>query len=91
MNSTKNIVWARSSCGKVRKNTSSFRQEPMADVAERGWKRRFDEPITLPRGSQLVTLEGAGLLFRPVPRFVVWYKPPCRGDFRVCFGEPSIV
>jgi hypothetical protein len=25
-----------------------------------GWKRRFDEPIPLPRGRQLVTLEDAG-------------------------------
>jgi hypothetical protein len=29
-------------------------------VADRGWKRRFDEPIPLPRGRQLVTLEDAG-------------------------------
>jgi hypothetical protein len=26
----------------------------------RGWKRRFDEPIPLPRGRQLVTLADAG-------------------------------
>src|ERR1700681_4488631 len=26
----------------------------------RGWKRRFDEPIPLPRGRQLVTLQDAG-------------------------------
>jgi hypothetical protein len=30
-----------------------------APVAEQGWKRRFDEPIPLPRGRQLVTLEAA--------------------------------
>jgi hypothetical protein len=29
-------------------------------VADRGWKRRFDEPIPLPRGRQFVTLEDAG-------------------------------
>jgi len=29
-------------------------------VADRGWKRRFDDPIPLPRGRQLVTLEDAG-------------------------------
>jgi hypothetical protein len=29
-------------------------------VAERGWKRPFDEPIPLPRDRQLVTLEDAG-------------------------------
>jgi hypothetical protein len=28
--------------------------------ADRGWKRHFDEPIDLPRGRQLVTLEDAG-------------------------------
>ena len=38
----------------------SFRQELMADVVERGWKRRFDQPIPLPRGRQLVTLQDAG-------------------------------
>jgi hypothetical protein len=30
-------------------------------VANRGWKRSFDEPIPLPRGRQLVTLEDAGI------------------------------
>jgi hypothetical protein len=29
-------------------------------VAERGWKRPFDDPIPLPRGRQIVTLEDAG-------------------------------
>jgi hypothetical protein len=29
-------------------------------MADRGWKRQFDEPIPLPRGRQLVTLEDAG-------------------------------
>jgi hypothetical protein len=29
-------------------------------LADRGWQRRFDEPIPLPRGRQLVTLEEAG-------------------------------
>ncbi len=28
-------------------------------VAERGWKHRFDDPIPLPRGRQIVTLEDA--------------------------------
>jgi hypothetical protein len=32
----------------------------MNRLAHRGWKRRFDEPIPLPRGHQLVTLEDAG-------------------------------
>jgi len=31
---------------------------PQRDVVnDRGWKRRFDDPIPLPRGRQLVTLK----------------------------------
>jgi len=37
-------------------------------VAERGWKRRFDEPIPLPRGRQLVTLEDAGNYITKLPK-----------------------
>jgi hypothetical protein len=29
-------------------------------LADRGWKRPFDDPIPLPRGRELVTLEDAG-------------------------------
>jgi hypothetical protein len=29
-------------------------------VANQGWKRPFEDPIRLPRGRQLVTLEDAG-------------------------------
>jgi hypothetical protein len=29
-------------------------------VADRGWKRAFDEPIPLPRGRRLITLGDAG-------------------------------
>jgi hypothetical protein len=36
--------------------------------AERGWKRRFDEPIPLPRGRQLVTLEDAGNYITKLPK-----------------------
>lgn len=32
----------------------------MPSVIERGWSRRFDEPIPLPKGRQLVTLKDAG-------------------------------
>jgi hypothetical protein len=32
--------------------------------AGRGWKRAFDDPIPLPRGRQLVTLEDAGKFMR---------------------------
>ncbi len=37
-------------------------------VADRGWKRRFDEPIPLPRGRQLVTLEDAGAYITRLPK-----------------------
>jgi hypothetical protein len=34
----------------------------------RGWKRPFDEPIPLPRGRQLVTLEDAGTYITKLPK-----------------------
>jgi hypothetical protein len=37
-------------------------------VASRGWKRLFDEPIPLPRGRQLVTLEDAGRYITRLPK-----------------------
>jgi len=41
---------------------------PSTPVADRGWKRRFDEPIPLPRGPQLVTLEDAGNYITRLPK-----------------------
>jgi hypothetical protein len=40
----------------------------MADIAERGWKRPFDNPIPLPRGRQLVTLRDAGNYITKLPK-----------------------
>jgi hypothetical protein len=37
-------------------------------VADGGWKRRFEEPIPLPRGRQLVTLEDAGRYITRLPK-----------------------
>jgi hypothetical protein len=37
---------------------------PVAD----GWRRRFDEPIPLPRGGQLVTLQDAGTYITKLPK-----------------------
>jgi hypothetical protein len=37
-------------------------------VADRGWKRAFDEPIPLPRGRQLITLEDAGTYITKLPK-----------------------
>jgi hypothetical protein len=39
-----------------------------APMADRGWKRRFEEPIPLPRGRQLVTLEDAGNYITKLPK-----------------------
>jgi hypothetical protein len=37
-------------------------------VPKRGWKRAFDEPIPLPRGRPLVTLEDAGNYITKLPK-----------------------
>jgi hypothetical protein len=34
----------------------------------KGWKRPFEEPIILPRGRQLVTLEDAGTYITKLPK-----------------------
>jgi hypothetical protein len=34
----------------------------------RGWKRPFEEPIPLPRGGEIVTLEDAGRYITKLPR-----------------------
>jgi hypothetical protein len=36
--------------------------------ADRDWKRPFDDPIDLPRGRQLVTLEDAGNYITKLPK-----------------------
>jgi hypothetical protein len=37
-------------------------------VPDRGWKRAFDDPIPLPRGGELVTLEDAGNYITKLPK-----------------------
>jgi hypothetical protein len=37
-------------------------------VADRGWKRPFDDPIPLPGGRQLVTLEDAAAYIMKLPK-----------------------
>jgi hypothetical protein len=37
-------------------------------ISGRGWKRKFDDPIPLPRGRQLVTLEDAGRYITKLPK-----------------------
>jgi hypothetical protein len=40
----------------------------MTSVADRGWSRAFDEPIPLPRGRRLVTLQDAGNYITKLPK-----------------------
>src|ERR1700704_2419571 len=35
---------------------------------DKGWHRRFDDPIPLPRGRQLLTLEDAGKYITKLPK-----------------------
>jgi hypothetical protein len=37
-------------------------------MPERGWQRPFNDPIPLPRGHQLVTLEDAGRYITKLPK-----------------------
>jgi len=37
-------------------------------TADRGWKRQFDDPISRPRGRQLVTLEDAAAYIMKLPK-----------------------
>ena len=37
-------------------------------MAKRGWKRPFEDPIPLPRGRQLVTLEHAANYIQKLPK-----------------------
>jgi hypothetical protein len=39
-----------------------------APLADRGWKRPFDEPIPLPRGRQLATLQDAANYIMKLPK-----------------------
>src|SRR6202051_1359901 len=37
-------------------------------MATKGWQRPFDDPIPLPRGRQLVTLQDAGTFITKLPK-----------------------
>jgi hypothetical protein len=37
-------------------------------VPDRGWKRAFDDPIPVPHGGELVTLEDAGNYITKLPK-----------------------
>jgi hypothetical protein len=40
----------------------------LARAVGRGWKRAFDDPIPLPRGRHLVTLQDAGTYIMKLPK-----------------------
>jgi hypothetical protein len=44
---------------------------------DKGWSRRFDEPIPLPRGRQIITLRDAALYITNLPKaeheVAVWH------------------
>jgi hypothetical protein len=48
----------------ARRSTGSA-DSRLALMPEKGWQRRFDDPIPLPRGRELVTLEDAGITKLP--------------------------
>ena len=37
-------------------------------ISDRGWNRKFEDPIPLPRGRQLVTLEDAARFIQKLPK-----------------------
>jgi hypothetical protein len=47
---------------------SDWKPHNRPQVADRGWKRPFDDPIPLPRGRQLVTLQDAGNYITKLPK-----------------------
>jgi hypothetical protein len=48
---------------------NSIRQKGLASLkADKGWRRRFDDPIPLPRGRQLITLQDAGTYITKLPK-----------------------
>jgi hypothetical protein len=65
---------SRSSCSFEMMKRAAPSRRPAAtsvrrgDVTDRGWKRQFDDPIPLPRGRQLVTLEDAAVYIMKLPK-----------------------
>jgi hypothetical protein len=71
------LIWSRISFVKRaeqgapisgRTSTGTRSQRPGALVANRGWKRKFDEPIPLPKGGQILTLKDAGTYITKMPK-----------------------
>jgi hypothetical protein len=55
----------RRECRKALKPSSTKRA---GVISGRGWKRKFEDPIPLPRGRQLVTLEDAARYIQKLPK-----------------------
>jgi hypothetical protein len=50
-------------------------------MRKKGWSREFDDPIDLPRGRNLVKLEGAGNYVTMLPTPSIWHlsgRPRCK-------------
>jgi hypothetical protein len=48
--------------------TPSTRRGSRMGISRNGWKRAFDDPIPLPRGAPLVTLQDAGKYITKLPK-----------------------
>jgi hypothetical protein len=48
--------------------TNPFKWDEGGLIRHRGWKRSFDDPIPLPRGRRLVTLQDAGTYITKLPK-----------------------
>jgi hypothetical protein len=60
-----------------------------------GWKRPFDEPIPLPRGRQLVTLQNAGTYITKLPKAehdtAEWRLEPASSDARIGWDASQVL
>src|ERR1700732_1778361 len=62
---TRPTIIQRRECRKALKPSSTKRA---GVISGRGWKRKFEDPIPLPRGRQLVTLEDAARYIQKLPQ-----------------------
>jgi hypothetical protein len=56
-------------------------------IAAKGWSTRFDDPIPLPRGRQLVTLKDAGQYITKLPKAEHDTERAMRSAFAACFRK----
>jgi hypothetical protein len=53
---------------KIRHHDPQRVSKPFGVISDRGWKRKFEDPIPLPRGRQLITLEDAARYIQKLPK-----------------------